>query len=57
MVSAAPSCSARFTAASSEFPVETMELPLDEALRMIDSCAIQDGKTIVLLQYAQRARR
>lgn len=35
--------------------IETIEVPLDEALRMIDSGAIQDGKTIMLLQYAQRA--
>jgi GDP-mannose pyrophosphatase NudK len=34
--------------------IETLELPLDEAMQMIDSGAIQDGKTIMLLQYAQR---
>ena len=34
--------------------IETIELTLDEALRMVDSGAIQDGKTIMLLQYAQR---
>ena len=34
--------------------IETIEVPLDEAMRMVDSGAIQDGKTIMLLQYAQR---
>lgn len=34
--------------------IETLEIGLDEAMRMIDSGAIQDGKTIMLLQYAQR---
>lgn len=34
--------------------IETLEMSLDEALRMIDSDAIQDGKTIMLLQYAHR---
>ncbi|HEY7890455.1 MAG TPA: NUDIX domain-containing protein [Steroidobacteraceae bacterium] len=34
--------------------IETIELPLDEAMRMIDSGAIQDGKTIMLLQHAHR---
>lgn len=34
--------------------IETLEISLDEALRMIDAGAIQDGKTIMLLQYAQR---
>jgi hypothetical protein len=34
--------------------IETIELALDEAMRMIDSGAIQDGKTIMLLQYVQR---
>lgn len=34
--------------------IETIELALDEAMRMIDSGAIQDGKTIMLLQYMQR---
>lgn len=33
--------------------IETIELGLDEAMRMIDSGAIRDGKTIMLLQYAQ----
>jgi hypothetical protein len=34
--------------------IETLETDLDEAMRMIDSGAIQDGKTIMLLQYAHR---
>jgi len=34
--------------------IETIELALEDAMRMIDSGAIQDGKTIMLLQYAQR---
>lgn len=34
--------------------IESIELALDEAMRMIDSGAIQDGKTIMLLQYAHR---
>lgn len=34
--------------------IETLEMGLDEAMRMIDSGAIQDGKTIMLLQYAHR---
>lgn len=34
--------------------IETIELALDEAMLMIDSGAIQDGKTIMLLQYMQR---
>jgi hypothetical protein len=29
-----------------------MELPLSSALQMISTGAIQDGKTIMLLQYA-----
>jgi nudix-type nucleoside diphosphatase (YffH/AdpP family) len=32
--------------------IEVMELPLDTALDMITSGAIQDGKTIILLQHA-----
>jgi len=32
--------------------IDVIELPLAEALRMIDSGAIQDGKTIMLLQHA-----
>ena len=31
-----------------------LEISLDEAMRMIEAGAIQDGKTIMLLQYAQR---
>jgi len=59
MVSAERSCRARLTAASSASPVEgeeieTLEINLDEAMRMIDAGAIQDGKTIMLLQYAHR---
>lgn len=34
--------------------IETVETGLDDALRMIDTGAIQDGKTIILLQYAHR---
>lgn len=34
--------------------IETIEMTLSEAMRMIDSGAIQDGKTIMLLQYAHR---
>ncbi|MDU8501180.1 GDP-mannose pyrophosphatase NudK [Pseudomonas syringae] len=33
--------------------IEVLELPLDEALAMIDTGAICDGKTIMLLQYAK----
>lgn len=33
--------------------IEILELPLSKALSMIDSGEIQDGKTIMLLQYAQ----
>ena len=32
--------------------IEVMELPLSSALQMISTGAIQDGKTIMLLQYA-----
>ena len=32
--------------------IEVLELPLDNALEMIQSGAIQDGKTIMLLQHA-----
>jgi nudix-type nucleoside diphosphatase (YffH/AdpP family) len=32
--------------------IETLELPIDEAMAMIASGRIQDGKTIMLLQYA-----
>lgn len=34
--------------------IETLELALEDALQMIYSGAIQDGKTIMLLQHAQR---
>ena len=34
--------------------IETLEMGLEEALCMIDSGAIQDGKTIMLLQHAHR---
>lgn len=34
--------------------IETIEIALDEALRMVDGGVIQDGKTIMLLQYAHR---
>jgi hypothetical protein len=33
--------------------IETIELPLDEALTMIDLGQIKDTKTIMLLQYAK----
>ncbi|OKA18692.1 GDP-mannose pyrophosphatase [Pseudomonas versuta] len=33
--------------------IEVLELPLDEALAMIDTGEINDGKTIMLLQYAK----
>jgi GDP-mannose pyrophosphatase NudK len=32
--------------------IEVIELPLADALRMVKSGAIQDGKTIMLLQHA-----
>ena len=32
--------------------IEVLELPLATAMQMIANCAIQDGKTIMLLQYA-----
>lgn len=34
--------------------IETLEMSLDEAMQMIDAGGIRDGKTIMLLQYAQR---
>jgi GDP-mannose pyrophosphatase NudK len=34
--------------------IETLEMGLDEAMRMIDAGEIRDGKTIILLQYAER---
>lgn len=33
--------------------IEVLELPIDKALRMIETGEIKDGKTIILLQYAQ----
>jgi GDP-mannose pyrophosphatase NudK len=33
--------------------IEVLELPFEEAIRMVDSGAIKDAKTIMLLQYAQ----
>ena len=33
--------------------IEVLELPLDEALKMIETGEIKDGKTIMLLQYAK----
>lgn len=33
--------------------IEVLELPLDEALAMIDTGEIKDGKTIMVLQYAK----
>ena len=47
-------CSAGGGDADEGEEIETIELALDEAMRMIDSGAIQDGKTIMLLQYMQR---
>jgi hypothetical protein len=34
--------------------IETIELALETAMQMVDSGAIQDGKAIMLLQYAHR---
>ena len=34
--------------------IEALEMGLDEAMRMVDSGGIRDGKTIMLLQYAHR---
>lgn len=34
--------------------IETLAVGLDEAMRMVDAGEIRDGKTIMLLQYAQR---
>jgi nudix-type nucleoside diphosphatase (YffH/AdpP family) len=36
--------------------IEVLELPLDEALAMVDSGAISDAKTVMLLQYAKLKR-
>ncbi|WP_046157271.1 NUDIX domain-containing protein [Chromobacterium vaccinii] len=36
--------------------LEVLELPLQQALAMVDCCDIADGKTIMLLQYAQLHR-
>ena len=36
--------------------IEVLELALDDALRMIERGEIQDGKTIMLLQYAKLKR-
>jgi GDP-mannose pyrophosphatase NudK len=36
--------------------IEVLEIPLDHALSMIDTGQICDGKTIMLLQYAQLKR-
>jgi nudix-type nucleoside diphosphatase (YffH/AdpP family) len=33
--------------------IEVLELPFDEALRMVENGQIRDGKTIMLLQYAK----
>jgi len=33
--------------------IEVLELPLDEAMQMIETGEIKDGKTIMLLQYAK----
>ena len=34
--------------------IEVLELPLEQAMRMVEQGQIADGKTIMLLQYAQR---
>ncbi len=34
--------------------IETIEIALEKAIHMVDSGAIRDGKTIMLLQYAHR---
>ncbi|HUA24688.1 MAG TPA: GDP-mannose pyrophosphatase NudK [Steroidobacteraceae bacterium] len=34
--------------------IETIEMELEKAVQMVDSGAIRDGKTIMLLQYAHR---
>jgi hypothetical protein len=34
--------------------IEVLELTLDEALRLVERGAIQDGKTIMLLLHAAR---
>ena len=36
--------------------IEVLELPLDDALAMIETGEITDGKTIMLLQYAKLHR-
>ena len=36
--------------------IEVLELPIDDALRMIETGEIVDGKTIMLLQWAQLNR-
>ena len=33
--------------------IQVMELPFSQALQMIDTGEIKDGKTIMLLQYAK----
>ena len=33
--------------------IEVLEIHIDEAMRMIDSGEIKDGKTIILLQYVK----
>lgn len=35
--------------------IEVLEIPLDQAMKMIESGEIQDGKTVMLLQYAKLA--
>jgi GDP-mannose pyrophosphatase NudK len=36
--------------------IEVLEIPLENALKMVESGEIADGKTIMLLQYAKLAR-
>jgi GDP-mannose pyrophosphatase NudK len=33
--------------------IEVMELHIDDAMKMIDTGEIKDGKTIILLQYVK----
>jgi hypothetical protein len=40
-------------AAHEEENIEVLEMSMDQALRMIETGEIKDGKTIMLLQYAR----
>ena len=35
--------------------IEVLEISLEQAMKMIESGEIQDGKTVMLLQYAKLA--